>query len=377
MTGAIRGIDDAVPEAAPDTGPTAAAGRASPPRSLARAIRPTRAEIDRARRRLHLKAAFIATVAVASYLVLVVAPVPLVVRAVSAVVLVLSLLALATNVMHDANHGAFSRSRRVNHLVGYTLDFLGGSSWLWRFRHNVQHHASTNVVGIDGDIDHTPLARLAPQQRWRPWHRYQHLYLWPLYGLLVVRWFLITDFIALSRNRTGMERGDPRRRRQIAVLFVGKVVHLTWAVLIPLALHPWWAVVGVYLALSWIAGTLLALIFQIAHCVEDAEFVEPDATYRGSNFQRHQLETTFNVRCPVPGVRHVVRFLLGGLDHQIEHHLVPTLPHTIYPLLARRLQAECSARTLPYRSHRSISAAVRSHLRWLKVMGSGAPPVSS
>lgn len=318
----------------------------------------------------------IAAVALGSYVVLVFSAVPLVVRAASAALLVVSLLALATSVMHDANHGAFSRSRRVNHLLGYTLDLLGGSSWLWRFRHNVEHHASTNVVGIDGDIDHTPLARLAPQQRWRPWHRYQHLYLWPLYGLLTVRWFLITDFTALSRNRTGMERGDPRRGRQIVLLFAGKLVHLTWAILIPLALHPWWAVLGVYLASSWIAGTLLALVFQIAHCVEEAEFVEPDATYRGKHFQRHQLETTFNVHCTVPGLRHVVRFMLGGLDHQIEHHLAPTLPHTIYPLLARRLQAECSARTLPYRSHHSVSAAVRSHLRWLKVMGSGTTSVS-
>ena len=325
--------------------------QASRPLSLVHAVRPSDGEIERARQRLHAKALVIAAAALASYVVLVFAPVPLVFRAASAAVLVVSLVALATNVMHDANHGAFSRSRRLNRLFSYTLDFLGGSSWLWRFRHNVEHHGSTNVVGIDGDIDHTPLARLAPQQQWRPWHRYQHLYLWPLYGLLVVRWFVITDFLALARNRTGMERQDPRWRRQLGILLAGKLVHLSWAILVPLAVHPWWSVAVVYLVCSWVAGTLLALVFQIAHCVEEAEFASPEQAHKGRHFQQHQLETTFNVRCRIPGARHVLGFLMGGLDRQIEHHLAPTLPHTIYPLMGRRLEAECAARALPYRYH--------------------------
>lgn len=371
MAGAVQGLDQgsrdvATERAAPATASPPEQGR---PASLLHTIRPSDAEIERARRRLHAKALGIAVVAVASYVVLVFAPVTLVFRAVSGAVLVVSLVALATNVMHDANHGAFSRSRRLNRMLSYTLDVLGGSSWLWRYRHNVQHHGSTNVVGIDGDIDHTPLARLAPQQQWRPWHRYQHLYLWPLYGLLVVRWFLITDFVALSRNRTGLARHDPRWRRQFAILIGGKLVHLSWAILVPLALHPWWAVAGVYLLGSWIAGTLLALVFQIAHCVEEAEFASPQQAHRGQHFQRHQLETTFNVRCRTPGVRHIMGFLFGGLDRQIEHHLAPTLPHTIYPLLGRRLETECLARALPYRYHDGVRAALRSHLRWLKVMG--------
>lgn len=340
--------------------------------NLARLIRPTESEIARARRRLHVKAIAIGAVTLASYWALVIASTTLVVRVASAVVLVLAVTAVATGIMHDANHGAFSRSRQVNRVLGYTLDLLGGSSWLWRFKHNTQHHANTNVVGVDNDIDQAPFARLAPQQSWRPWHRFQHLYMWPLYGLLAVRWFLFADFVALARSRTRTNAPNAARSCDVVMMVLGKLAHLSWAVLIPLALHPWWAVVGFYLVCSWFLGFLLALAFQMAHCVEDADFVSAEADYRGRNFQPHQLRTTLDVRCPVPGLRHFVRFMMGGLDYQIEHHLAPALPHTIYPMLARRLTAECASRELPYRFHRSLSGALRSHLRWLKLMGSGA-----
>jgi fatty acid desaturase len=55
------------------------------------------------------------------------------------------------------------------------------------------------------------------------------------------------------------------------------------------------------------------------------------------------------------------------------HHLAPSLPHTIYPMLAERLASECATRQLPYHCHPSITAALRAHLRWLKAMG--AAPV--
>jgi linoleoyl-CoA desaturase len=350
----------------------AGTGAADPvrPWNPSRLIRPTEAELARARRTLHRKAVAIGAVTVASYWVLVFSSTGFAVRSASAVVLAAALTAVATGIMHDANHGAFSRSRRVNRLMGYSLDLLGGSSWMWRHRHNVQHHASTNVVGVDQDIDQAPFARLAPQQAWRRWHRYQHLYLWPVYGLLALRW-LVGDLITLARNDGDSPPPHPGRRRSVAMVVLGKFLHLGWAVVIPLAFHPWWAVAGFYLAISWAIGLLAALIFQMAHCVEEAEFVAPGADHRGRHFQLHQLRTTLDVQCPVPGLRHVVRFMMGGLDHQIEHHLAPGLPHTIYPVLAERLATACATHDLPYRSHPSVTAALRSHYRWLKRMGSG------
>ena len=50
------------------------------------------------------------------------------------------LAGIGLNVMHDANHGAFSKHKWVNKTVSYVLDLVGGSSALWRIQHNVLHH---------------------------------------------------------------------------------------------------------------------------------------------------------------------------------------------------------------------------------------------
>ena len=66
-------------------------------------------------------------------------------------------------IMHDANHGAYFRTRRLNHLLGWTADVaLGISSYAWRVKHNVAHHTYTNVDGYDDDVAQTPFARLLP-----------------------------------------------------------------------------------------------------------------------------------------------------------------------------------------------------------------------
>ena len=338
--------------------------------SLTQAMMPSSEEIARGRRRLRLKSAFVAALAVGSYVGLVFAPVGLLWRLIFAVVLVVASVATATSVMHDGNHGSYSRSARVNRIAGWSSDLLGASSFLWRFKHNRLHHGNTNVVGYDTDIEQMPFARLAPQQPWRPWHRYQHIYMWVLYGFLTVQWFVMSDYVTLARGRVGTHRFPVKpRRRDVALIMFGKVVHLSWAIVVPLMFHPWWGVLGFYLVMSWSVGFLLANIFQLAHCVDRAEFFPPDAPRRGPDFELHQLRTTVDIRCRVPVVRHFVSWLMGGLDHQIEHHLAPKLPHTTYPLAAGRLQVACAERGIEYRVHPSITSAVRSHARWLRAMG--------
>jgi linoleoyl-CoA desaturase len=338
--------------------------------TLTQRMLPTVDEIALGRRRLHRKAAMIAVLAVGSYVGLVFLSVALPVRLLFAAILVVALVATATSVMHDGNHGAFSTSTRVNRMAGWSSDLLGASSFLWRFKHNTLHHGNTNVVGYDTDIDQMPFARLAPQQPWRPWHRYQHVYMWVLYGFLTLQWFVLSDLSTLLRGRVSDHplRNRPRRR-DIAVITFGKLAHLGWAIVIPMLFHPWWGVVAFYLASSWLVGFLLANVFQLAHCVDRADFLTPDAPRRGADFELHQLRTTVDIRCRVPLVRGFVRWLMGGLDCQIEHHLAPKLPHTTYYLIAPRLEAACLERGLEYRVHTSLAEAVRSHARWLRQMG--------
>lgn len=344
--------------------------RAVAPFALTQQVMPSPAEIARGRRQLHRKAAGIAALGVASYLGLVFAPVGFLVRVGCALALAIAAVATATSIMHDGNHGSFSRSHRVSRVAGWSSDLLGGSSYLWRFKHNRLHHGNTNVVGFDTDIEQSPFARLAEQQQWRPWHRYQHVYMWPLYGFLSVQWFVMSDYVTLIQRRVSKHQLPVTpRTRDVALILFGKALHLSWAIVIPMMFHPWWGVLGFYLVSSWLVGFTLANIFQLAHCVDRADFFPADAPRRGTDFEMHQLRTTVDIRCRVPGIRRFVHWLMGGLDFQIEHHLAPKLPHTMYPQIAKKLQQVCAERGIEYRTHPSITSAVRSHARWLREMG--------
>ena len=201
-----------------------------------------------------------------------------VVTVVAALALAVGLFGVATSVFHDGNHMSFSTSHTVNRLAGYTGDLLGASSWIWRFKHNHLHHGNTNVVGVDADIDQAPFARLTPTQRWRAWHRFQHVYMWVLYGFLTIQWFLFSDFIDLHQRGVGGHRFPrPPRRRELAALAAGKVLHFGWALAVPLLYHRWWTVVIVYVAVSWTVGLLLATTFQLAHCTAIVDFPAADA----------------------------------------------------------------------------------------------------
>lgn len=337
--------------------------------SLWRSVQPTVEEIRAARRRLHAKAVAIFMLVAASYWALVVSDVAVPVRLGAAAVLVVALVAVGTSIMHDANHGSFSRRKWLNRGLAYTSDALGASSWLWRFQHNNLHHGNTNVPGFDADITLAPLGRLEPTQPWRPWYRAQHVYLWPLYGFMALKNLLLSDLMALIGRRVGEQSfKQPLRRGVVARIVVGKLAHLSWAVVIPLMFNPWWAVLAFYLVCSWLVGFTLAIVFQLAHCVDVTMMAESDAPRRGDDFVAHQLRTTADIASPVPVVGHLFRWVVGGLDHQVEHHLAPRLPHTIYPSVARRFRQACREHGVDYHVHTGVWSAVRSHARWLRLM---------
>ena len=179
--------------------------------------------------------------------------------------------------MHDANHGAYFRTRRLNHLMGWTADaLLGLSSYAWRVKHNVAHHTYTNVDGYDADITQVPFARLVPGQLPRPWYRLQHYYIWALYCLMALRWQTVGDVAAFARGRIGTSALRMPRRWDLAGLLGGKVIFVGWVIIVPMLVYPWWAVLSGYVVYSMIVSLIMAVTFQLAHCVEEADFASAE-----------------------------------------------------------------------------------------------------
>ena len=268
------------------------------------------------------------------------------------------------NVMHDGGHQAYSDRRWVNRLMALTLDLVGGSSYIWQWKHARFHHTWVNVAGHDSDIDLGVLGRLSPEQPWRPWHRWQHLYLWVLYGVTAIRWHVYGDFRDMISGTVGERRFDRPRGWDLAGFVIGKLVFFMLAFGLPLFFHSIGAVLLFYTTTSAVAGVLLALVFQMAHVVEEADFPAPNATSRQMDtpWAVHQLETTVDFSRD----SRVLSWLIGGLNFQIEHHLFPRISHVHYPAVARVVEATCREYGITYRTHRSFAAGIASHYRWLR-----------
>src|SRR5262249_21751034 len=152
----------------------------------------------------------------------------------------------------------------VNKLAAMTLDLVGASSYFWHWKHDVIHHTYANITGHDTDIDTEGLARLSPHQKRRKAHRWQHYYMWLLYGLMTIRWQLYGDFRDLVAGKIRDQKVPRPRGRDLAVLLGGKAVFLSLAFLIPLLLHPFWVVLLVYGSTSLGVGVVMAIVFQLA-----------------------------------------------------------------------------------------------------------------
>jgi linoleoyl-CoA desaturase len=316
---------------------------------------------------MYLKSVVILTVLVASYVLLVFfaqtwwQAVPL------AMLLGLTMALVGFNIQHDGGHRSYSRYAWVNKSAAMTLDLVGASSYLWHWKHVVYHHTYVNVYGEDTDIDVSNLVRFTPHAKRLKMQRYQHLYLWPLYGIMASRWHLYGDFKDVVTGTIG-PHPIPRPRGWDLVGFIaGKVASIGLLLVLPMFFHPWWLVLAFYLLVTFVVGVVLSVVFQLAHCVEEAAFTMPvgDPRRMEAAWAVHQAEATVDF---ARGSR-VLAWLLGGLNFQIEHHLFPTICHVHYPAICKIVEETCKDFDVKYAEHPTFWSGIASHYRWLKQMG--------
>jgi linoleoyl-CoA desaturase len=288
-----------------------------------------------------------------------------------AILLALTVVAIGFNVMHDASHGAYSDSPLVNRLMSFSLDVVGGSSHFWHWKHVVIHHTFVNVVGFDTDINLAGLGRLTPHHPHRRAHRWQHWYVWLLYGAFAMKWHLYDDFRLAFNGRMGEHVVPGPRRRQLAVFLAGKVIFFTLAFGLPLLFHPVWVVAVFYVLMASVLGFVLGTVFQLAHCVELADFpLERSPGQMEDAWAVHQVETTVDFARDSAAVS----WCLGGLNFQIEHHLFSRICHVNYPAIAPIVERTCAEFGVRYNSNASVLTAMRSHYRLLRRMGRSIEP---
>lgn len=269
----------------------------------------------------------------------------------------------AINVGHDALHGSFSKSARVNRYLGYLgYDLLGLSSFVWKQTHNKEHHTYTNISGVDPDINKPVLLRLSPHDPYYRFHAFQFIYIWFLYSLLTLNWVLFSDYAFMAEHKKEVANKD------LVIFGLFKLFNLMYMILIPLVFSSmaWWEVGLGYLTAQLIAGIIVSLIFQLAHLVEGLEFPLPNQNgLVESSWGTHEMATTANFSTNSRTMGH----LTGGLNFQIEHHLLPHICHVHYYEISPIIKKAAKEFNLSYHERPSLSSAVSSHVRLLKILG--------
>ena len=270
-------------------------------------------------------------------------------------------------IMHDACHGALSKKRWVNDIVGRAVMLLaGGNALNWKIQHNVLHHSYTNIDGYDEDIDPSGLMRFSPRQPVKPIYRFQIFYAWFLYGLMTFSWSTFKDFLQMSRyDKKGLLKAQGTTyKKEIPKLILGKVFYHSLFVVLPLLLIDvsWWFVILGWLSSHFVAGFILAIVFQPAHVMPTSEFPLPDKENNlKGDWSIHQMETTTDFAAS----NRILSWYVGGLNYQIEHHLFPAMSHVHHRKISKIVKETALEFGVPYNSEPTFIGAIIKHAKML------------
>ncbi len=318
--------------------------------------------------KLYIKAATLVPAAVGLYLLLIFGHPALLTGILLSVVLGFILASIGFNVMHDACHGAYSKKAWVNNLMGLSLNLLGGNAFIWKFKHNIIHHTYTNIDGIDDDIAKSPAMRQCESQKWVPAHRFQHIYVVILYAISSFLWVSVMDFQKYFKRKIHNTELQKMDRQEHIIFWLSKIFYVSFYVVIPVHFVGWSAWAIGFGSMHVMMGLTLALVFQLAHVVEDAAFVfapgiEPQKI--DEEWAIHQVRTTANF---APRNK-VISWFVGGLNFQIEHHLFPKVSHVHYPAIAPIIREVFKKHQLHYNQFPDMQGAVISHFKMMRALG--------
>ncbi len=276
---------------------------------------------------------------------------------------------IGMGVMHDAIHGSYSKNKRINTLLGYSFNLIGANATVWKIQHNVLHHTYTNIDHADDDLNAPFFLRFSPHAKHYWIHQYQHIYIWFFYGISTLSWITTKDFVRLKRYKNmGFLDKKHEYVKKLISMTAWKVFYYSYALILPMIMLPfsWWVILLAFLSMHFVTGLLVSIVFQIAHIMPVNEFPLPDDQgVINDNWYGHQFATTSNFS---PN-SNLIFWLIGGLNYQVEHHVLPDVCHVHYKKLTKIVSETAKEFGMPYHVKKSIVLAIWDHMKMLRLLG--------
>jgi fatty acid desaturase len=259
---------------------------------------------------------------------------------------------------HDAAHRQIFASGRWNDWASLVVAnlYAGMSYGWWQHKHS-RHHAKPNQIDADPDIATGVLvfhedALAKPRTGWRGWFLRRQG--WLFFPLLLLEGLNLH----VSGIKTIFGRGPVKRRPVEIALVSARLLGYLGLVFWAMPVHLGFAFLGVQLGLF---GLYMGAVFAPNH--KGMPIVPKDS--RIDFFSRQVLMSR-----GITGGR-LMDWFMGGLNHQVEHHLFPSMPRPNLRRVRPMVKAACAEHGVPY-TETSLLASHAIVVRYLNQVGLGA-----
>jgi len=152
---------------------------------------------------------------------------------------------------------------------------------------------------------------------------------------------------------------------EMSIFYLGKAFFAFHAFFIPVLCFKLSIPYVIYIILLSLTseGYWLAYFFEVNHLTDKALIVSPETLNQDWAVQQVAGSTNFSPES------YFWNSFSGGLSHQIEHHLFPTVSHIYYPDIAPIVRQTCREFKVPYMVYPSFWSAINGHFEHLKNMG--------
>ncbi|MES1911892.1 MAG: hypothetical protein MHM6MM_004254 [Cercozoa sp. M6MM] len=260
--------------------------------------------------------------------------------------------------MHMGLHAGQGESAFVNKCAGALMDILGASSVLWQHDHQVAHHLTPNELGLDNDCEiGYPIMRFHEGLERKWYHKRQDITTMVLMSGGLIKWLFsdIFDFIAARVGHVSFHI----RTADWFVLLPAKACYVLLHVYLPAQRFGWTTAILNTVLMMVVASYYLESIFISNHIQN--KLVPP----KRADWAIKQVLGSANWASG----SHVWNFLSGGLNHQVEHHLFPSMCCYNYPYVSDVVKRTCREFGLPYFNFPSFAEAHSSMRRFLRELG--------
>ncbi len=257
---------------------------------------------------------------------------------------------------HDAAHRQVTRRRAACTALGLLhANLLCGLSYGWWIDKHNAHHARPNDLEADPDVRPGAIVfdsgHASTLTGWR--HLVTRYQAWLFFPLLLLE--AANLYVAGVRALVGP--GLRHRATELALIAVHSGLYL-WLLVSTL---PWVQAAAFVAIHQGLRGLYLGLSFAPNH--KGMPVLRPE---EGADPFLRQVLTSRNIRGGP-----VVSLALGGLNHQIEHHLFPSMPRANLGRARPIVRSLCDANAVPY-IEANAGASYAQVIRHLNAVGAAA-----